>query len=281
MGSVHGSFFLLTAPDRKEESSEQPLLGDLTVTGVTPDSLHLSWTVAQGPFDSFVIQYKDAQGQPQTVPVAGDENEVTVPGLESNRKYKMNLYGLRGRQRVGPVSVVAKTGESEPTLLAPGPRQGLPPAPPSISAVLLLRPLPPSSQPLFCPHIPSQDSLPRLRLLTPLPEFTFPILNSQTLSSRPFSFSHGLQLLLLDAFSPDSVPGRHCWAPALGSSTLTTWLLCAGVADPGGQGTMLLQPLSTRKGVFLASTPQLLVRLAPSLICLSCSSTSPAPPVRW
>ena len=80
------------------------------MTGVTPDSLHLSWTVAQGPFDSFVIQYKDAQGQPQTVPVAGDENEVTVPGLESNRKYKMNLYGLRGRQRVGPVSVVAKTG---------------------------------------------------------------------------------------------------------------------------------------------------------------------------
>ncbi|XP_057607669.1 tenascin-X isoform X1 [Chionomys nivalis] len=114
-----------TAPDRKEESSEQPLLGELTVTGVTPDSLHLSWTVAQGPFDSFVIQYKDAQGQPQTVPVAGDENEVTVPGLESNRKYKMNLYGLRGRQRVGPVSVVAKT--------APPHIVGQPPSPPEPS----------------------------------------------------------------------------------------------------------------------------------------------------
>ncbi|XP_041490289.1 tenascin-X isoform X1 [Microtus oregoni] len=114
-----------TAPDRKEESSEQPLLGELTVTGVTPDSLHLSWTVAQGPFDSFVIQYKDAQGQPQTVPVAGDENEVTVPGLESNRKYKMNLYGLRGRQRVGPMSVVAKT--------APPHIVGQPPSPPEPS----------------------------------------------------------------------------------------------------------------------------------------------------
>ncbi|XP_036023731.1 tenascin-X [Onychomys torridus] len=101
-----------TAPEREEESSEKPLLGELTVTGVTPDSLRLSWTVAQGPFDSFAIQYKDVQGQPQTVPIAGDENEVTVPGLESNRKYKMNLYGLRGRQRVGPVSVVAKTAPS-------------------------------------------------------------------------------------------------------------------------------------------------------------------------
>lgn len=97
----------------KEESAEPPRLGELTVTGVTPDSLRLSWTVARGPFDSFVILYKDAQGQPQSVPIEGDENEVTVPGLESNRKYKMNLYGLRGRQRVGPVSVVAKTGKSE------------------------------------------------------------------------------------------------------------------------------------------------------------------------
>uniref|UniRef100_I3N3R7 Tenascin XB n=1 Tax=Ictidomys tridecemlineatus TaxID=43179 RepID=I3N3R7_ICTTR len=101
-----------TEPPRPE-SLEQPLLGELTVTGVTPDSLRLSWTVAQGPFDSFVVQYKDVQGQPQAVPVRGDENEVTVPGLESNRKYKMNLYGLHGRHRVGPVSVVAKTAPQE------------------------------------------------------------------------------------------------------------------------------------------------------------------------
>ncbi|KAM5166348.1 tenascin-X isoform 2-T2 [Callospermophilus lateralis] len=107
-----------TASERQEEpphpeSLEQPLLGELTVTGVTPDSLRLSWTVAQGPFDSFVVQYKDVQGQPQAVPVRGDENEVAVPGLESNRKYKMNLYGLHGRHRVGPVSVVAKTAPRE------------------------------------------------------------------------------------------------------------------------------------------------------------------------
>lgn len=84
------------------------------MTGVTPDSLHLSWTVAQGNFDSFMVQYKDAQGQPQAVPVSGDKNEVTVRSLESDRKYKMNLYGLHGKQRVGPVSVVATTGESGP-----------------------------------------------------------------------------------------------------------------------------------------------------------------------
>lgn len=92
----------------------QPLLGELSVTQANPDSLRLAWTVPQGSFDSFVVQYKDAQGQPQVVPIRGDENEVTIPGLEPHRKYKMNLYGLHGRQRVGPVSVVATTGESGP-----------------------------------------------------------------------------------------------------------------------------------------------------------------------
>nr|XP_020765088.1 tenascin-X isoform X1 [Odocoileus virginianus texanus]XP_020765089.1 tenascin-X isoform X1 [Odocoileus virginianus texanus] len=107
-----------TAPEKKEEHRhaeppEQPLLGELTVTGTTADSLRLSWTVAQGSFDSFVVQYKDAQGRPQAVPVRGDENEVAIPRLEPNRKYKMNLYGLHGRQRVGPVSVVATTVPQE------------------------------------------------------------------------------------------------------------------------------------------------------------------------
>ncbi|KAL1286668.1 TNXB [Ovibos moschatus] len=121
-----------TAPEKKEESRhpeppERPLLGELTVAVATADSLRLSWTVAQGSFDSFVVQYKDAQGRPQAVPVRGDENEVAIPGLEPDRKYKMNLYGLHGRQRMGPVSVVATTemeetpSPTEPSTEAPEP----------------------------------------------------------------------------------------------------------------------------------------------------------------
>nr|XP_031290851.1 tenascin-X isoform X5 [Camelus dromedarius] len=117
-----------TAPEKREEprhpeSPQQPLLGELAVTGATPDSLHLSWTVAQGSFDSFTVQYKDAQGRPQVVPVRGEENEVTIPGLESDRKYKMNLYGLHGRQRVGPVSVVATTALQEIVDETPSPAE--------------------------------------------------------------------------------------------------------------------------------------------------------------
>ncbi|XP_035964098.2 tenascin-X isoform X4 [Halichoerus grypus] len=112
-----------TAESLHPEATVQPLLGELWVTQANPDSLRLSWTVTQGSFDSFVVQYKDAQGQPQAVPIRGDENKVTIPGLESHRKYKMNLYGLHGRQRVGPVSVVATTAPQDLVEETPSPTE--------------------------------------------------------------------------------------------------------------------------------------------------------------
>lgn len=89
----------------------KPRLGDITVTDVTPNSMGLTWTVPEGKFDSFVVQYKNKDGQLQVVPVTADQLEATIPGLEPAHKYKMNLYGLHGGQRVGPLSVVAMTGE--------------------------------------------------------------------------------------------------------------------------------------------------------------------------
>ena len=37
----------------------KPRLGELAVTDTTPDSLSLSWTVPEGQFDHFLIQYKN------------------------------------------------------------------------------------------------------------------------------------------------------------------------------------------------------------------------------
>ena len=92
----------------------EPRLGELTVMDVTPDSVGLSWTVPEGGFNSFLVQYKDRDGQSQVVPVAADQREVTVPGLESSRKYKFLLFGIQDGKRRGPVSVEAKTGERDP-----------------------------------------------------------------------------------------------------------------------------------------------------------------------
>lgn len=84
------------------------------MTDVTQDSVGLSWTVPEGEFDSFVVQYKDRDGQPQVVPVAADQREVTIPGLEPSRKYKFLLFGIQDGKRRSPVSVEAKTGKSDP-----------------------------------------------------------------------------------------------------------------------------------------------------------------------
>ena len=89
------------------------------MTDETPNSLRLSWTVARGPFDSFMVQYRGTDGQPRMVPVAADQRGFTVEGLEPGRKYKFLLYGLLRGQRLGPASVLGMTGEQEAVLLGP------------------------------------------------------------------------------------------------------------------------------------------------------------------
>lgn len=131
------------------------------MTDVTPDSMGLSWTVPEGEFDSFVLQYKDRDGQPHVVPVASDQREITIPGLEPNSKYKFLLYGLGGRKRLGPISAEGSTGEpwpclhptprapppaffqsflsSEPPELAPGPSRKVYSPPFSLGMTILTR----------------------------------------------------------------------------------------------------------------------------------------------
>ncbi|XP_074873701.1 tenascin-X isoform X3 [Carettochelys insculpta] len=107
------------AEPRKEEPTTQPSLGELSASDITHDSARLSWTVEEGTFDSFLLQYKDAEGKPQALPVAGGSRTVTVTSLAPSRRYKFNLYGVSGRKRLGPVSADAVTAavrrEQEPT----------------------------------------------------------------------------------------------------------------------------------------------------------------------
>ena len=97
--------------EEEEEPASQPQLGELTASHVTPDSIQLDWTIPKGTFDSFTVQYKDAQGQPQVLPMDGESRTVTVPNLAPSRRYKFNLYGVWGRKRLGPISTDAVTGE--------------------------------------------------------------------------------------------------------------------------------------------------------------------------
>lgn len=84
------------------------------MSDITPDSLRLSWSVAQGPFESFVVQYQDTDGQPQALLVGGNQNKVQVSGLEPSTAYKFFLYGLHKGKRLGPVSAKGTTGTGRP-----------------------------------------------------------------------------------------------------------------------------------------------------------------------
>ncbi|NXS81699.1 TENX protein, partial [Erpornis zantholeuca] len=98
-------------------ASEAPLvrsvLGQLRVSSVTPNSVQLQWSVPEGSFDSFMLQYRDAQGQPQALPIDGGSHSVTVPGLSPSRRYRFHLYGLRGRKKIDHVSTEVLTGTEE------------------------------------------------------------------------------------------------------------------------------------------------------------------------
>uniref|UniRef100_A0A8B9UKM9 Tenascin XB n=1 Tax=Anas zonorhyncha TaxID=75864 RepID=A0A8B9UKM9_9AVES len=107
--ALHCALHIAAPPPAEEEPPSQPRLGKLTASHITPDSVQLEWSVPEGTFDSFTVQYKDAQGQPQMLPVDGGSRTVTVPGLSPSRRYKFNLYGMWGRKRVGPISTDAVT----------------------------------------------------------------------------------------------------------------------------------------------------------------------------
>uniref|UniRef100_A0A8V5GJP7 Uncharacterized protein n=1 Tax=Melopsittacus undulatus TaxID=13146 RepID=A0A8V5GJP7_MELUD len=100
---LHG-VLSIAAPAPQEKPPTKPRLGELKAPHVSPDSVQLQWSVPEGTFDSFTLQYRDAQGQPQVLPVDGGSRTLTVPGLSPSRRYKFNLYGLWGRTRLGPVS---------------------------------------------------------------------------------------------------------------------------------------------------------------------------------
>ncbi|NXC91629.1 TENX protein, partial [Cercotrichas coryphoeus] len=96
-----------------EASPTRAVLGDLKVSSVTPDSVQLQWSVPEGSFDSFMLQYRDAQGQPQALPIDGGSRSVMVPGLSPSRRYRFHLYGLRGRRKIDHVSTDVMTGKED------------------------------------------------------------------------------------------------------------------------------------------------------------------------
>ncbi|NWY34634.1 TENX protein, partial [Pheucticus melanocephalus] len=109
-----------TAPDHQPEHSQteapsaRAVLGELKVSSVTPDSVGLQWNIPEGSFDSFTLQYRDAQGQPQALPIDGGSRSVTVPGLSPSHRYRFHLYGMHRGKRIEHISIDVSTATGEP-----------------------------------------------------------------------------------------------------------------------------------------------------------------------
>ncbi|NXH54828.1 TENX protein, partial [Rhabdornis inornatus] len=103
-----------TEAPTSEATPAQPVLEELRVSSVTPNSVQLQWSVPTGSFDSFTLQYRDAQGQPRALPIDGESRSVTVLGLSPSRRYRFHLYGLRGGKRIDHVSTDIVTASEEP-----------------------------------------------------------------------------------------------------------------------------------------------------------------------
>uniref|UniRef100_A0A8C3P3N4 Fibronectin type-III domain-containing protein n=1 Tax=Chrysemys picta bellii TaxID=8478 RepID=A0A8C3P3N4_CHRPI len=112
LGPVSTDIVTAAAPT-EEVPTAQPSLGELLASDITHDSILLSWTMEEGTFDSFLLQYKDAKGKPQALPVDGGSRTVTITNLAPSRRYKFNLYGISGRKRLGPVSTDAVTARQK------------------------------------------------------------------------------------------------------------------------------------------------------------------------
>lgn len=99
------------------EKPMPPRLESLSLSDVRGDSVHLTWEVSGGDFDSFLLYYRDGEGQPREVDLENDLRSYDVKELKPGKKYKFVLYGLTGEKKSKPVTAETSTEKSMPPRL--------------------------------------------------------------------------------------------------------------------------------------------------------------------
>ncbi|XP_041262839.1 tenascin isoform X1 [Onychostruthus taczanowskii] len=97
----------------KGSTEEEPELGKFSVSEPGWDGFQLTWTAADGAYESFVLQVQEA-GSPEpsrNVTVPGTLSSVNVTGLKANTSYTITLQGLTRGYRSKPLSLETTTGE--------------------------------------------------------------------------------------------------------------------------------------------------------------------------
>ncbi|XP_069800340.1 tenascin-X isoform X1 [Dendropsophus ebraccatus] len=99
------------------EKPKPPRLESISVSDVRSDSVHLTWDVSGGDFDTFLLFYRDGEGQPREIDLDNDLRSYDVKELKPGKKYKFVLYGLTGGKKSKPVTAETSTEKMMPPRL--------------------------------------------------------------------------------------------------------------------------------------------------------------------
>ncbi|XP_053138578.1 tenascin isoform X1 [Hemicordylus capensis] len=96
-------------------TAAKPKVGDLTVSGITPESFNLSWTTTDGAFERFTIEIVDSNRllEPKAYNVSGHLRTAHISGLSPQTDFIIYLYGVTRGFRTQALSAAATT-EAEP-----------------------------------------------------------------------------------------------------------------------------------------------------------------------
>ncbi|XP_004849543.1 tenascin isoform X3 [Heterocephalus glaber] len=117
--SIYGVIGGYRTPVLSAEAStaKEPEIGNLNVSDITPKSFNLSWTAADGIFETFTIEIIDSNRLLQMVEynISGAERTAHISGLPPSTDFIIYLSGLAPSIRTKTISATATT-DSEPQL---------------------------------------------------------------------------------------------------------------------------------------------------------------------
>ncbi|XP_047380789.1 tenascin isoform X2 [Sciurus carolinensis] len=92
-------------------TAEEPEMGNLNVSDITPQSFNLSWTATDGAFETFTIEIIDSNRLLQTAEhnVSGAERTAHISGLPPSTDFIIYLSGLAPSIRTKTISTTAST----------------------------------------------------------------------------------------------------------------------------------------------------------------------------
>ncbi|XP_067327984.1 tenascin isoform X3 [Anolis sagrei] len=92
-------------------TEEEPELGNLSVSKVHWDGFQLTWTAADGAYESFIIQVRESNlpEDARNLTVPGGLRSVDLTGLLPNTLYTITLYGVTQGYRTKPLQVESTT----------------------------------------------------------------------------------------------------------------------------------------------------------------------------